>query len=103
MLNKCSDAPNQLFFAVACTMNYKPCTVAMQWFRESVFVFNDFPDVPQQLIENRDNETALRSIMSYAMHADVGIEDMEFEFKNKSIPLDGELPDELPEIGRAHV
>lgn len=90
-------APNQLFFAVACTMNYKPCTVAMQWFRESVFVFNDFPDVPQQLIENRDNETALRSIMSYAMHADVGIEDMEFEFKNKSIPLDGELPDELPE------
>ncbi len=78
-------AENQLFFSIACTMNYKPCILAMKWFREKVAFSRDFTDIPKQLIEYSSNANMLNSIISYAKQADVGIQDMSFEFSDKEI------------------
>lgn len=87
---------NQLFFSVACTMNYKPCIIAMRWFREQVAFSRDFTDIPRQLIEHSDNKNMLNSIISYARQADVGIQDMKFEFSNKEISKIGDIPEGVP-------
>ncbi|MFI3226583.1 MAG: ATP-binding protein [Clostridia bacterium] len=90
-------AENQLFFSVACTMNYKPCINAMKWFREKIMFSRDFIDIPKQLIEYSNNQDMLKSIISYAKQADVGISDMSFEFSNKEISpkVELEVPDEI--------
>lgn len=89
--------PNQLFFSIACVMNYQPCIAAMKWFRESVHFSKDYADMPQQLLDHAENPNMLKSIVSYAKQADVGIEDISFEIKNEEISTEHSLPDHLPE------
>lgn len=89
---------NQLFFSIACTMNYEPCIMAMKWFREKVSFSKDFTDVPRQLLENSHDNNMLDSMVKYANEADIGIEKMEFEFKNTVIgTTNGELPEDATE------
>ncbi len=90
-------APNQLYFAVACTMNEKACIDAMRWFREGVYFSRDYTDIPEQLLNYSEDANMLRAISDYAKMADVGIQDMQFEVKNTEIPDEGALPADLPE------
>lgn len=90
-------AENQLFFSIACTMNYKPCIMAMKWFREQIAFSRDFTDIPKQLIEYAENKNMLNSIISYAKKADVGINDMTFDFKNSQISNLSDLTNDIPE------
>lgn len=76
---------NQLFFAIACVMNYKPCIEAMKWFRESVHFSKDYGDIPKQLLEYAEDTNMLQAIVSYAKQADLGIEDMSFEVSNEEL------------------
>lgn len=90
-------APNQLFFSIACVMNYQPCIAAMKWFREYVHFSKDYADIPQQLLEHAEDANMLKSIVTYAKQADVGIEDMSFEIRNEEISATDSLPGNLPE------
>ena len=90
-------ASNQLYFAVACTMNEPSCIAAMKWFREKVFFSRDYTDIPPQLIDNLDNPEILQAIKSYAEFADVGIKDMHFELHNQEIDGSSILPENMPE------
>ena len=78
---------NQLFFAISCTMNYKPCIEAMKWFREKVVFSRDFTDINRNLIDYREDETMLQAIVSAAKKADVGIEDIQFEIDQQTLDL----------------
>lgn len=90
-------APNQLFFSIACVMNYRPCILAMKWFREYVHFSKDYTDIPRQLLEHAEDMNMLKSIVTYAKQADVGIEDMSFEIKNEEISAYDSMPGNLPE------
>lgn len=90
-------ASNQLFFSIACVMNYQPCIAAMKWFRESIHFSKDYTDIPQQLLEHSEDVNMLKSIVTYAKQADVGIEDMSFEIRNEEISADASLPENLPD------
>lgn len=90
-------APNQLFFSVACTMNDSACVGAMKWFREDVFFSRDYNDIPSQLLEFSEDKNMLNAISEYAKSADVGIEEMQFEFDNKEITDENLLPEDVPE------
>lgn len=90
-------APNQLFFAVACTMNDAACTSAMRWFRECVVFSRDYADIPRQLIEYSNDANMLKAISDYAKEADLGIEDMQFEFNSEEISNDLNFPANIPE------
>lgn len=89
-------AENQLFFAVACTMNDDACVKAMRWFRECVYFSRDYSDIPQRILEYSNNDNMLNAICSYARAADFGIEDMQFEINSKEVE-DLKLPKNLPE------
>ena len=91
-------APNQLFLAVACAMNEPTCIAAMSWFRECLFFSRDYTDIPSQLIDHYNDGNMLKSIVSYAKQADLGIEDMTFDIKNEDIDIDnlsGRIPDDI--------
>lgn len=88
---------NQLFFSVACTMNYDPCKKAMKWFREKVSFSRDFNDIPEQILEYSENENVLKSIVTYAKEADVGIHDITFESKDYEINSAEDLPKQFPD------
>lgn len=75
-------APNQLYFSVACAMNYQPCIKAMNWFRNRVTFTRDYTDLPEMIKENINNDQILNAMKQYAEEADVGIEDMQFELNN---------------------
>ncbi len=90
-------ASNQLYFAVSCTMNYKPCIAAMKWFRESVVFSRDYTDIPNQIIQHAEDAGMLKAIVSAAQKADIGIQDMKFEISNRELINQGELPDNLPD------
>lgn len=90
-------AENQLFFSVACTMNDGPCIAAMEWFRDQVFFSRDYSDIPRQLLEYSEDKNMLKAISDYAKAADLGIQDMQFEFNSQEIEDDTALPDTLPE------
>ncbi len=90
-------APNQLFFSIACVMNYRPCILAMNWFREYVHFSKDYTDIPRQLLEHAEDVNLLKSIVTYAKQADVGIEEMSFEIKNEEISAYDSMPGNLPE------
>ena len=92
---------NQLFFSVACTMNDSACTNAMKWFREYVYFSNDYSDIPTQLLEYSEDKNMLRSISNYAKSADLGIQDMSFDFNSQEIRTESELPDDMPEDMKA--
>lgn len=77
--------PNQLYFAIACTMNESACQKAMSWFRENIFFSRDYTDIPSQLIEYSEKPDMLAAIKKYAENVDVGIQDMNFEFRNEEI------------------
>jgi hypothetical protein len=89
--------PNQLYFAVSCTMNYKPCIAAMKWFRESVIFSRDYTDIPNQIIEHAEDPGMLKAIVTAAQKADLGIQDMTFEISNKELSRYEDLPDNMPE------
>ena len=78
---------NQLFFAISCTMNYKPCIEAMKWFREKIVFSRDFTDINRNLLDYREDETMLQAIVSAAKKADVGIEDIQFEIDQQTLDL----------------
>jgi hypothetical protein len=90
---------NQLFFAMACVMNYQPCIDAMGWFRNEIFFSRDFNDIGHNLIEYGEDPLMLQAIVSTAQIADVGINDMKFEINNKEIrdfnKMDEELSDDV--------
>lgn len=88
---------NQLFFAIASVMNYKPCIEAMKWFRESVHFSKDYEDIPKQLLEYAEDANMLQAIVSYAKQADVGIEDMSFEVSNEELSQEELLSESVPE------
>lgn len=90
-------AKNQLFFSVACTMNDGPCIAAMRWYRNYVFFSRDYPDIPRQLLAYSEDKNMLKAISDYAKAADLGIQDMHFEFDSKEIRDDVSLPDNIPE------
>lgn len=84
-------AENQLFFSVASTMNDAPCIAAMRWFREQIFFSRDYSDIPEQLLAYSEDKNMLKAISDYAKAADLGIQDMKFEFNSNEIH-----PDNLP-------
>lgn len=86
-------AENQLFFSVACIMNDKDCIRAMKWFRELVYFSRDFTDISTQLFENIEDKNIIDAITNYAKDADVGILDMNFEYKSKDASFPEDLPD----------
>ena len=90
-------APNQLFFSVACAMNYQPCIQAMNWFRNKVTFTRNYTDLPEMIKENINNDQILEAMRQYAGEADVGIEDMQFELNN--IPLGSSASTE--ELGKS--
>lgn len=89
-------AANQLFFAVSCTMNYKPCIEAMRWFREYIVFSRDYTDINKNLIEYREDEAMLQAMVSAARTADVGIQDIKFEIDNQQIDVNA-ADDSVPE------
>ena len=89
-------APNQLFFAISCTMNYSPCIEAMRWFREYIVFSRDYTDINKNLIEYYEDETMLSAIVSAARAADVGIQDIKFEIDSREIDPAG-VDDDVPE------
>lgn len=93
-------ASNQLFFAVSCTMNYKPCIEAMAWFREQIVFSRDFVDINRGILDYSEDETMLAAIISAAKAADIGITDMHFEINSQKIDLDS---DRVPEIMKGMV
>ena len=88
-------APNQLYFAVSCTMNYQPCISAMRWFRSKVFFSRDYSDLGKNLIDYSEDKGMLQSIVNTAKIADVGIYDMEFEFDSHEVTSIDELESRL--------
>ena len=90
-------ASNQLYFAVSCTMNYKPCIAAMKWFRESIIFSRDYTDIPAQIIQNAEDAGMLKAIVSAAQKADLGIQDMKFEISDRELSNQEELLDNLPD------
>lgn len=90
-------AENQLFFSVACTMNDASCAAAMRWFRDQIFFSRDYSDMPRQLIEYAEDKNMLKAISDYAKAADLGIQDMQFEFNSEEIRGDASFPDNIPE------
>ncbi len=77
-------APNQLFFAISCTMNYEPCIKAMKWFREKLFFSKNYSDLGKNIFEYKEDPEMLKSVLENAKKADLGISDMKFEFDNKT-------------------
>lgn len=90
-------AENQLFFSVACTMNDSPCVAAMRWFRDQVYFSRDYSDIPRQLLEYSEDKNMLKAISDYAKAADLGIQDMQFEFDSKELKDDDSLPNDIPD------
>lgn len=89
-------AENQLFFSVACTMNDMECTSAMRWFREYVLFSRDYSDIPRQLLDYSNDPNMLQAIKNYAREADLGIDDIRFDFDSKEVSDISKLPDDLP-------
>lgn len=99
-------APNQLYFAVSCTMNYQPCISAMKWFRSKVFFSRDYSDIGKNIIDYSNDKGMLQSIVNIAKMADVGISDMEFEFDSHEISsldeLDSKIsPEKMQQLKKA--
>lgn len=90
-------AENQLFFSVACTMNDAACVGAMRWFREQIFFSRAYSDIPRQLLEYSNDSNMLNAISNYAKAADLGIEDMQFEFNSQEIDTALNFPENTPE------
>ena len=90
-------AENQLFFSVACTMNDKESVNAMRWFREYIYFSRDYTDIPVQLLEYAEDQNMLKAISNYAKEADIGIEEMKFEFNNQEIDGTESLPSDIPD------
>lgn len=89
-------APNQLFFSMSCTMNYEPCIRAMKWFRTKLFFSRAYSDLGKNLLDYSDDSEMLKSIVSIAKVADLGISDMKFEINNKIFTSLEELPEDIP-------
>ena len=74
-------APNQLFFFY-CLCNELSAMYCCDEMVSREYSFSkDYTDIPRQLLEHAENPNMLKSIVTYAKQADVGIEDMSFEIK----------------------
>lgn len=96
-------AENQLFFAIACTMNNADCIKAMRWFREQVLFSQDYADIPSMLLENQNDPNILKAITDYAKAADLGIQDMRFEIHDKEIDSQMQFLEGAPEDVRTAI
>lgn len=96
-------APNQLFFAVSCTMNYHSCIAAMKWFRESIVFSRDYVDIGRYFGEYGEDPDMLHAIVSTAKIADLGIQDIKFEINNMDITQLTDIPEEIDEKTRNHI
>lgn len=90
-------ASNQLYLVIASALNYEPCIQASRWFREAFSFSRDFVEIPRQLRDYSDNKKMLDAIVNIAKHADIGIENMSFEFQDREIRVEDTLPEEMPE------
>lgn len=90
-------AENQLYFAVACTMNESACISAMRWFRECIRFSRGYADFPKQLLEYSEDTDMLKAVSDYAMAADVGIRHIKFDIKNQEISSLEDFPKNVPE------
>ena len=63
----------------------------MCFFQEIIRIF------PKQLLEYSEDKNMLKAISDYAKTADLGIQDMHFEFDSKKIKDDVSWPDNIPE------
>ena len=86
-------AKNQLYFSISSVMNYRPCILAMQWFRKQVFFSRDYSDVGENIISHSEDKEMLQSIVNIAKIADVGISDMTFEINNTDLANLDDLPE----------
>lgn len=77
-------------------MNYEPCIRAMKWFRTKLFFSRDYSDLGKNLLDYSDDSEMLKSIVSIAKVADLGISDMKFEINNKIFTSLEELPEDIP-------
>ena len=93
-------AANQLFFSVACTLNDADCVGAMTWFRDCVYFSRNYSDIPRQLLEYSEDKNMLKAITDYAKAADLGIQDMSFEFNSRELDNSTAIPDSVPETLR---
>ncbi len=76
---------NQLFFAIACVLNYSPCLEAMHWFSNLVEFSRDYSDISLFLIQNRTDQDKIQAMIDAAKIADFGIENIQLEFENQKI------------------
>lgn len=90
-------AENQLYFSVACTMNDSPCVAAMNWFRNQIYFSQDYSDIPKQLLEYSEDKNMLKAISDYAKAADLGIQDMRFDFNSNEIKDIESMPENIPD------
>ena len=88
-------APNQLFFAISCMMNYEPCIKAMRWFRTKVFFSRDYSDLGKNILDYGEDKDMLKSVVSIAKMADLGISDMKFEINNKVFTSLDDIPEDI--------
>ena len=65
--------------------------------REYVLFSRDYSDISIQLPEYSNDTNMLKSISNYAKSADLGIEEMKFEFNSKEIDSEMNFPDDMPE------
>ena len=68
-------------------MNEQACINAMAWFRDEVYFSRTYSDFPDYLLEYSDDSNMLTAIADYAKAADVGIQDMQFEFATRILPI----------------
>ncbi len=88
-------APNQLYFVVSCVMNYKPSIAAMKWFRNEVIFSRDYSDLSQNIFDYASDKDMLVAMTNIAKIADIGIDDVEYKFKNREIKSITDLPESL--------
>lgn len=96
-------APNQLFFPVSCTMNYEPGINAMRWFRTKLFFSRDYSDLGKNLIDYSEDSEMLKSVVSIAKIADLGISDIKFKINNRSFTSLDEFPEDIPMESRVQI
>lgn len=77
-------APNQLYFALACTLNEKVCASAMCWFRSYLVFSWDYND-PSKCLMKFPN--MLQTIKEDILAADIEIQDITFKISNDKLSV----------------
>ena len=106
-------AKNNLFFAMACIMNYEPIIEAMAWFSDSIDILRDDSlstnsAIMEPLLSSDRPQELLSDMRKMAIHADLGIDDIVFEFEKTELNIEDTssdyfTPDKLVELSEAIV